>query len=221
MMKNLPEFITFTGVDDLTDPSGLVELTEQYPIEWGLLFSPKNQGMGGRYPSLKTIERLVRELPLRWSAHLCGDDAKEVIRTGMSRHDYILEPFFVRAQINTADPNVNPDAIRHWAENRGLRGILQCRKAFPNVSSVDMLFDASGGRGIVPGHWPVASQSTFCGYAGGLRPKNVADAVQTIQTVASRYWIDMETGIRDDSDKFSLALCRQVCEAVYGDGARR
>jgi hypothetical protein len=40
--------------------------------------------------------------------------------------------------------------------------------------------------------------------------------VQIIGSRASRYWIDMESGVRDDQDKFSLAKCRAVCEAVYG-----
>jgi hypothetical protein len=30
------------------------------------------------------------------------------------------------------------------------------------------------------------------------------------------YWIDMESGVRDDDNRFSLDKCQAVCEAVYG-----
>ncbi|WP_137917192.1 hypothetical protein [Hydrogenophaga sp. 2FB] len=218
-MSNKPEFITFTGVDDDTDPAAMERLSNDYEgrIEWGFLFSPKRQGLDPRYPSVQTIQRHAEELlpKLRYAAHLCGDDAREVIDTGKSRHEHLLRGF-QRAQINTADPKVQPSQIGDWAARRNLRAILQCRGEFPQVASVDVLFDASGGRGVVPSDWPVAVHTTFCGFAGGLRPENVADAVAVIGQRAARYWIDMETGIRDDKDRFDVSMCRAVCEAVYG-----
>lgn len=214
-----PAFITFTGADDETDPAGMVRLADDYPIEWGLLFSPKRQGIEPRYPSMRTIEWLVGELPLRWSAHLCGADARSVIYAGESQHEKLLDHYFERSQINTADPNVQPTVIGNWAAKLNLRAILQCRGLFPRVCSVDVLFDASGGRGIEPATWPWAVNTTFCGYAGGLRPENVAAAVAVMGERAGNYWIDMESGVRDERDRFSLAKCRAVCEAVYGKSA--
>lgn len=214
--RQKPEFITFTGVDDHTDPAGLVELSKVYPIEWGVLFSPKRQGIEPRYPKMSTIHQLVEDLPLRWSAHLCGADARAVIEGGTSPHDELLRKHFARSQINTTDPDIQPSLIGDWAARRNLRAILQCRGEFPTVASVDVLFDASGGRGIVPSDWPTAVNTTLCGYAGGLRPDNVAQAVEVIGRRATRYFIDMESGVRDDSDRFSLEKCRAVCEAVYG-----
>ena len=211
-----PTFITFTGADEKTDPYEMAALSEEYPIEWALLLSPKKQGIEPRYPRLETIEWLVSELPtLRWSAHLCGADARAVIEDGSSAHENILR-HFQRVQINTADPLVMPSLIGSWAAKRNLRAILQCRGDFPRVASVDVLFDASGGRGISPAAWPGATRTTFCGYAGGLRPENVAAAVATIGMQGITYWIDMETGVRDECDLFSLEKCRAVCEAVYG-----
>lgn len=213
--KNLPEFITFTGVDDETDPYELVRLSDDYPVEFGILFSPKRQGIEPRYPKLTTIEWLAEELPLRLSAHLCGADARMVIEQGESKHDHLFVNF-QRAQINSSDPYLVPSAIGNWAAQRNLRAILQCRADFPRVASVDVLYDTSGGRGTVPDSWPVAVNTTFCGYAGGLRPENVAQLVLTFGLKASRYWIDMESGVRDENDRFSLGKCRAVCEAVYG-----
>ena len=122
---------------------------------------------------------------------------------------------FDRVQINTADPNVKPALISNWAQHVEVSAILQCRGDFPEVSGVEFLFDASGGRGLAPNSWP-QGMPRRCGYAGGLNPDNVAAAVADIGTKASLYWIDMETGVRDDHDRFSIDKCQAVCEAVYG-----
>lgn len=208
-----PEFITFTGVDDDTNPSELILLADDYPVEFGLLFSPKKQGIEPRYPKLSTISWLTEELPLHWSAHLCGADARAWLLEDHCDHDLRR---FRRVQINTADKNASPSLVGSQAAKRNLRGILQCRGSFPRIESVDLLFDMSGGQGMSPKDWPTSVNTTFCGYAGGLRPENVAQAIQTISTRADRYWIDMESGVRDDSDRFSVEKCRAVCEAVYG-----
>jgi hypothetical protein len=208
-----PEFITFTGADDDTDPAELVKLADDYPVEFGLLFSPKRQGIEPRYPKLTTIAWLTEELPLRFAAHLCGQDARDWLYEDRCEHDL---RGFQRVQINTADPNIQPSMIGNQAAKRNLRAILQCRGDFPRVASVDVLFDASGGRGISPTAWPVATNTTFCGYAGGLNPDNVAQAVAMIGQQGRRYWIDMESGVRDERDRFSIAKCRAVCAAVYG-----
>lgn len=212
----LPDFITFTGVDDATDPSDLVELSDDYPVEFGLLISPKKQCLHPRYPTMANIEWLVSELPLAFAIHLCGDAAREVIRDGTSQHDDLMA-YVDRVQINSADRGIKPDLIGVWAAQLNVRAILQARGDFPKIAPVDVLFDASGGRGLVPNDWPYAVRSTFCGYAGGLRPENVAAAVEMIGMRAwQRYWIDMESGVRDEHDQFSVTKCREVCEAVYG-----
>lgn len=211
----LPAFITFTGVDDSTVPSDLLALAEDYPVEFGLLISPKREGQDPRYPQIETIKRLVTELPLAFALHLCGPAARQVIEVGTSQYDSLLD-YVDRVQINTADPGVSPAQIGHWAAFRNVRAILQTRGGFLRAAAVDLLFDASGGRGILPDDWPYAVKSTFCGYAGGLNPDNVAAAVGVIGFKAQRYWIDMETGVRDEHNRFSLEKCREVCEAVYG-----
>jgi hypothetical protein len=216
-MSALPSFITFTGVDDNTDPADLVRLADDYPVEFGLLFSPKRQGIEPRYPKLQTIEWFVDELPLRWAAHMCGTAAAAVMQHGRTQYDAVM-PSFGRAQINTNDPRalLDPSRLAWWALQHNMRAIVQCRGAFPLIFATDVLFDASGGRGIVPSDWPTAVRTTFCGYAGGLRPDNVAEAVAVIGRRADHYWIDMESGVRDADDRFSIARCREVCEAVYG-----
>ncbi|QNB08389.1 hypothetical protein G5S34_17605 [Herbaspirillum frisingense] len=210
----LPEFITFTGADESTDPAAMYELQKLYPIEWGVLFSPKRQGEG-RYPSLDFIRKLVTSYRMNFAAHLCGGHSRDVIASNKFEHETLLHLCFERVQINTADPNVSPGHIRVWADRLRVEPILQCRKEFPDIEMVNWLFDASGGRGIEPASWP-RPVGNFVGYAGGLKPDNVAAAVSKIGTMAEDYWIDMESGVRDAQDRFSIDLCRQVCEAVYG-----
>lgn len=221
-----PLFVTFTGVDDSTDIDGMFRLSEQYPIEWGVLFSPKRQGQG-RYPSPSFIHRLVDSRmrnghKLNLSAHLCGNDARMVVATGTSPHDLLLRGNFQRAQINTAELNVDLERIAAWGRALDLIPILQCRGAFPSHAGVQFLFDTSGGRGLLPDAWPAAHRSgEFVGYAGGLNPDNVAAAVRAIGMAATQAWVDLETGARDEQDRFSLQKCQAVCEAVFGPAHSR
>ena len=54
----LPEFVTFTGVDNRTDTNRLIALSHKYPIEWGILFSAANQGENNRYPDIYFMTNL-------------------------------------------------------------------------------------------------------------------------------------------------------------------
>jgi len=211
-----PEFITFTGADDSTDVRHMVDLADQYPIEWGILFSPKRQGQG-RYPSARFVNRVREESArLHLSAHLCGQHSRDLIERGGigSIGPVLADGKFGRVQINTSAPYLPIDYIATWGEALGVRPILQCRAEFHASKRVDWLFDQSGGRGVVPGSWPVENGDRLVGYAGGLGPNNVATLIKSI--TAMRYWIDMESGVRDENDRFDLNKCRAVCEAVYG-----
>lgn len=216
--SNLPEIITFTGVDEYTDPAQMQTLARRYPgrIEWGILFSPGRQGSDEhpRYPRLRFIEELVTELDdVRLAAHLCGEDARCILDTGESPHEELLGAYFERAQINAGEPDVA--MVARWARRAAVHPVVQCRGDFPRDDRVQFLFDASGGRGVRPGSWP-AGRDVLCGYAGGINPANAAESVAQIGRVAGRYWIDMESGVRDERDRFSLRMCQAVCEAVYG-----
>lgn len=212
-----PNFITFTGADDHTDIAEMLALSSQYPIEWGILFSPKQQGQG-RYPSIDFVRKLCRtSSAMRLSAHLCGGYSRAVLETGVCGLEEPFSAHFTRVQINTTASPIDLEVVAAWAADISLRPILQCRGAFPDVDAIGWLFDASGGRGIAPAAWPEPGVSgAMRGYAGGLNPQNVTEAVATIGSMCANYWIDMETGVRDEQDRFDLEKCRAVCEAVYG-----
>lgn len=214
----LPRFITFTGADDETDIAQMCELSDRYPIEWGILFSPTRRG-SARYPSIDWVTKLRANGPAKLSAHLCGGYSRDVLNRGHTEIDFAIADRFMRAQINTSDPLASPATVEGWATTVGVKPIMQCRAVFPSDLRVAWLFDASGGRGIEPKFWPappIGLQSLFVGYAGGLRPENVVEHLKHISWVARDYWIDMESGVRDQHDRFSIDRCRQVCEAVYG-----
>jgi hypothetical protein len=215
---NKPAFITFTGVDEWTSQAGMLHLSSSYPIEWGILFSPDRQGIEARYPPIDFIEAVVTTR-MQFAAHLCGRDARSVIDEGESPHDPLIADFFDRCQINTSDAAVPLTQIARWARSVRARAILQCRNAtsFFDVEVADILFDASGGRGISPAAWPPAKTHKLCGYAGGLGPANAREAVNLIGEMASVYWIDMESGVRDAHDRFSLSKCEEVCRQIYGE----
>jgi len=224
-----PEFITFTGIDDATDLIAARALAAEFPVEYGVLFSPERQGNSPRYPSWPTLCKiLLYAVPgSRYAAHLCGGYSRLLLASGSTTLDTILREHFARVQINTHYVGLNVAVIAEWAESVKAQPILQCRDAFPPEEDVSWLFDASGGRGVVPDAWPAAARPgpvaaspevpRLVGYAGGLSPTNIATALPLIAAAAgdSPYWIDMESGVRDADDRFDLAKCRAVCEAVY------
>jgi hypothetical protein len=210
-----PHFITFTGADDQTDVRGMAELSGRYPIEWGILFSPSRQGNEPRYPGGKALSRFAWS-GLRMSAHLCGGHSRAIME---SRIDQVVQQIpvdlgtFNRIQVNHRDPD--PARIDEFGKGWGPRCIAQTRAAtFPTDTAVDWLYDASGGRGIMPDRWPTHDDGRLVGYAGGISPDNVQAVIGQI-AARGPYWIDMESGVRDSADRFDIALCRQVCEAVY------
>lgn len=210
-----PEFITFTGVDDKTDIKELRLLARQYPIEWGVLFSPKRQGCDPRYPVGRVLEDLLWARELRLAAHLCGEYSKMVMdgESILSRTPADLF-FFKRIQVNHAEPSI--DFVAGLGRLVDRRCIAQSRSPeFPADTIVDWLFDLSGGRGAAPEAWPAhPGGDRLVGYAGGISPDNVVEVLGAINSTGP-YWIDMESGVRTD-DRFDLAKCRRVCELVYG-----
>ena len=215
-----PLHVTFTGFDAATRTHDLLELSRDFPIEWGILFHPTREG-SGRYPALAQIQS-VAACDLKLAAHLCGGYARSVVR-GESLPATVVSLLdrFSRIQINTSERGIEAARIALFAGRFGARGILQCRgfEHFPDNTDVDWLFDRSGGKGRLPAQWPVPGPAaTFVGYSGGLGPETVADALSAIRRQhpdAVPFWIDMEGAIRTD-DVFDVSKCRRVCEIVYG-----
>lgn len=208
-MTRKPVHITFTGADDRTDIEGMRALSAEYPIEWGILFSPTRQGIDQRYPGQDALSRLLRS-DLHLAAHLCGGYARDVVEGRTLKFPFHLGRFG-RAQVNHTSPD--PEAIEFFQDQWGPRCIAQARgTSFPANTSIGWLFDTSGGRGQEPEVLP-PYPGRLVGYAGGIGPDNVLTMVKRIAATGP-YWIDMESKVRTNN-WFDLELCRQVCEAVY------
>lgn len=209
----LPEFLTFTGLDDQTDLAAAAALARLYPIEWGVLFSPSRQGIDPRYPSRETLEKIGWS-DLRLAAHLCGGHALAVLAGEALRLPVDLG-VFGRVQVNHTAPV--PKILRRLQKGDGPKVIAQTRGAvFPEDESIGWLYDPSGGRGESPLVWPRhPGGRRLVGYAGGISPDNVRQTIERIGADGP-YWLDMETGVRTAENRFSLDLCRRVCETVYG-----
>lgn len=210
-----PEFVTFTGVDDRTDLNDLEDLLETYPtrVELGILLSSNNRD--ARFPSNQTIKAL-KELQaagtVRIALHICGYLAKTAARGGdLSMFSGYPEDILEgadRIQLNGQVLNVQLDG--------SCPIILQWRGAnnFPKADKYQYLFDKSGGRGQVPEALPPHPGDRLVGYAGGITPENVKQFIASIPGEGP-FWIDMETGVRDDG-WFSLEKMADVLIEVYG-----
>lgn len=209
-MTRTPDFITFTGVDDRTPIEALEALSARYPIEWGVLLDPGQQGKVPRFPAEQTIARMAQS-DLRLAAHLCGAHT-EALRRHAPPDIPLSLARFARIQINSHAVTI-AEASRFGAAI-ARRCILPCATdRFPDDEAVDWLHDLSGGRGQATSAWP-SYPGRLAGYAGGIGPDTVAAVVAAIGADGP-YWIDMESWIRTE-DWLDTELCGRVCRAVYG-----
>ena len=151
------------------------------------------------------------------------------------------KPVVKRWQLNmphqTAD-NINAGALADLIQNHpdkefilqyneNTRGAVE--KLYNTDVKFSVLYDASGGRGILPGAWrsPVFENRSQ-GYSGGLSPENIEYNLnkiavvtktpvattdtngETVYTVKERndIWIDAEGKLKTD-DRFDIARARQ------------
>lgn len=217
-----PKFITFTGADDRTDRDEMWELGKTYPVEFGILMSPARAG-GPRYPSPSWVAGLRDYGGLSLSAHICGGYARHCRAKGTlgwSLAPLFSEVKFDRMQINGPTEGVDLPLIGGLGDRAKVGVILQStdHEGFPTYANVEWLFDMSGGTGATPPMWPRQSNDQQrVGYAGGLGPDNIAERIEIFRTLATNYWIDMESGVRDANDNFDISKCWAVCRAVYGE----
>ncbi len=216
---------TLTGVDTHTDLDRVFDLSRRYPFaEWGVLYSPGRAGRAGmwRYPDIAWFERML--LPRlaanpggpRFALHLCGGAVGEFLNGEGAAARIAAD--FPRIQINLRNGRDqspllcealrrHPDQTLITQHNLGNLLLHRDLSGFPNYA---VLFDSSGGRGILRRRWsaPLMQESRIlaCGYAGGLGPENLATELPRIRDAAQGqpFWIDMESRLRDDHDRFDL-----------------
>ena len=91
---------------------------------------------------------------------------------------------------------------------------------------VSLLHDPSGGKGLVSGiasdvtgggaRVPSVPEGVSMGFAGGIREESVEKAARKAmaQDPDVESWLDLETGARDESDKFDLARVERILAKV-------
>jgi hypothetical protein len=227
------ETVTITGADDMTDMYELVDLSAEFPfVEWGILVSARNEGRQ-RFPSRHWIELFsgqVRRHGMKVATHICGEWVRELLVGELNWNclPFGLLPVSWRVQINTHG-GVYPSTTAMWDrmdELRGKKFIFQWEGVNDHLaratiqrgglSALSVLFDKSGGMGLVPDEWPKQLSGIYCGYAGGLGPHNISQQLEKLEHLCQwEYWIDMEQNVRtDDGEKLDLAKVRTVLETV-------
>lgn len=184
-------------------------------------------------------ERVMSRLALPIAAHLCSGWTRDFIKGKFTFHDEKFD--FDRMQVNMTDDAfmaldfqklLNTYCELHELD-RCSAIILQTKRAFQRhewlalinknlrdelkLLEFQMLYDVSGGKGIQPRTWHPPVEGVMCGYAGGIGPDNVVEILKKIGDVAGEtpFWIDMETKVRDEADRFDISKTEAVLEKVH------
>lgn len=222
---------TFTGVDEFSSLDSIKTISKKYPfVEWGVLLSTsENRAFNGhRYPgvewltnNLPTLGRIAKETGCSIALHVCGGETKKLLRQEESSVALKLIGYVNRVQINFAykEPQIQElkslcqkfsDKIFITQHNHK-NADLYLKVKSPNHQ---VLFDASGGRGIDCEVWVQPLDGKVCGYAGGLGLDNIKNQFEKIKAVAKNvFWIDMEGKIRVD-DKLNLEICEKMLATI-------
>lgn len=206
--------ITFTGVDRRTTKGEIEGLLADDRVEIGVLYSAHPDGRN-RYMEEDEILRALEWCGGRAALHLCGSLPRTRLITGDIDAMAVLVG---RVQVNGVIP---PGQVNEICRMFPMHQIIT-QHTDRNARLLDVpsdnhavLVDGSGGRGISPDRWVRPLTGKSVGFAGGLGPSNVVDALEGIRVVArDPFWIDMEGKLRDDDDWFSVWRCHDVLEAI-------
>lgn len=221
--------ISFVGVDKKTDLVALDAIKMSgIGLEFSVLYSEGRKG--GRYSTLEFCKDFLGKRPTGFSRslHLCG---KSVINKFLAGDAEIMDlcSLASRIQLNFAMKKHDEKELIEGifkAMDKGHHIILQLNKSktvfvekmMVQACTVELslLHDSSGGFGRELTKAVTPREDHFTGYAGGIKPENVARIVKLIEDQNPDnipYYIDMESGVREDN-VFSLAKCLQVMEAL-------
>lgn len=220
--------VTITGADDQTNIRDLIDLSDEYRfVEWGILVSKKQEG-SVRFPSKSWMMQFAKAAAgseLKVSTHLCGAWVRKLL---LGKLDWSEVPEVVnvsrRVQINTHAEihESSAEMIDNISQMYPREVIFQWDGVNNHFAyamkgqglQIEVLFDTSGGAGVVPKNWPQALGGFQCGYAGGLGPENVSEKIAEIRKICGApFWIDMERRVRtEDDSRLDIEKVRKVLE---------
>lgn len=225
-MRKILKQVTVTGADDSIDYYSLYSISKKYPfVEWGILLSKNSEGYN-RFPTWKWIERLITEKhpTVNLSGHLCGSWVRDIINGGnifldthreltygfnrfqLNFHGELLNALYPERYIKSLQylTYIKHQQIIFQADgvNQKLYNLARSIYGQQNGINAVMLYDLSGGNGVLPDKWqePIGG---YCGYAGGLSPENLKENLDKLCDIVgdTPIWVDAETHLRSNNDK--------------------
>lgn len=228
------EILSFTGVDIHTNPEDLLAISDEFPkVEFAVLIGTETGEDHPLFPPLNVVKHLKSLSPdLNTALHLCGKYARAAMQTGPDTEEmFSISEGFGRVQVNLHGDRIDPGyiatlpkAVQNFADTvQADKVILQHRDTWDSTPlehpKVEYLFDLSEGRGKESfASWPEPPASKRVGYAGGIGPHNIRQAMKFVDLhPQSHIWLDMESQIRDRKHRLDLDKVRAVCQAAFSD----
>lgn len=183
-------------------------------MEWAILLSQSAEGKP-RYPTKDWVDELAK-LSLPLAGHICGAWVRNLV-TKNSAAVFEERPEFLnvfpRIQLNFSPyhaeekfldvlkPFKNQFIFQVGSKAQEEKEVL-LRRGLEMGLDLAVLFDRSGGKGLLPTEWPQIIEPFYCIYAGGLGPESLAEQLPKIAEIVGdkTVGIDMETKVRSNDD---------------------
>lgn len=217
------ETVTLTGIDENSDPEALIRLSRWFAFVELAVLAGTREGEP-RMPTHRWIREWVTKAnraDVATAIHLCGARSRAARDQNWEKLAE-LTAGFGRVQVNLPPPErcAAAPALDNFAQFLQRRVVVQHEGPWETseaarCANLDLLADGSGGRGIPGfGSWPPSREGRPSGYAGGIGPANIGQALEfAARWPQRRIWIDMETGVRT-SDVFDMTKAIAVCAEV-------
>lgn len=230
---------TMTGIDAKTSATWIKDMGSRFvtrsgytAVEFAILRSPK-VGQSARYPTRAEIDKITNYVyPNQLAFHLCGRYAEMVHSLEWRELCDIIDFSLVsRVQVNSTQCDAAAIlTLQRFAVHIEKPVVMQWREVlFPCAPGLQFLQDRSSGRGVAETQWfqpddlcRKRNSKTMIGYAGGLNPDNINDALPKMRAAARgmAFWVDCETGVRTD-DWFDTEKAEAMAQAVIGERPKR
>ena len=214
------EIITFTGIDENTELDRLRKTAKAWPFTEFAVLAGSQTGCAPRFPPRGWIDKWRAYATchgIRTAIHLCGRLARNAAADG--NQAAAICDGFSRVQVNLlpADRRRHAEALAGFQRRLKRPLILQHDGPWSTApalehTGIEHLFDRSGGRGQVGfEHWPAPTDRKRIGYAGGIGPENIHEAMKLAnRNPKARTWLDMESRVRKNDD-FDIETIETVC----------
>lgn len=231
--------LSITGADNNVDIQELSLLSKSYPmLELAVLYLPEKENQA-RNPGKTWRNNFLKAIPKENTAlHLCGGTVfKQILESDFEDSELFNElKQYSRLQLNInarKDLFVYPEVLLVYEKllKNGFHLILQYHERSQNVilksldlfsdykHNIDILLDASLGKGVTPETFEIPAQlqglGFKIGFAGGLNPENIGDVHDSVKKLkVANYWLDLESGVRINNE-FSMEKALALCKAMF------